>query len=144
MGLDMYLEADLSIYDETVKENVGDVVNVSNYKLNAVLFEIMYWRKANAIHKWFVDNCGDGDDKCQRMEVSVSMLKDLLKLCKEVVDSPHLAPTILPTTDGFLFGSIEYGHWYFKNLEDTINCLESLFKNSQFCTDAFFYYRSSW
>ena len=40
--------------------------------------EIGYWRKANAVHSWFVENCQDGIDECQLSEVSREDLEDLL------------------------------------------------------------------
>ena len=43
-----------------------------------------YWRKANQIHKWFVDNVQEGVDDCKEYYVSVEKLKELLDICKEV------------------------------------------------------------
>ena len=43
--------------------------------------EVGYWRKANAIHKWFVDNVQDGVDDCGYYEVSQEQLKNLLHIC---------------------------------------------------------------
>ena len=51
---------------------------------------VAYWRKANAIHKWFVDNCGDGIDECQTMEVSQEQLEELLDIAQKVKDSCEL------------------------------------------------------
>ena len=35
---------------------------------------VAYWRKANAIHSWFVENCQDGVDECQYSnEISVDV-----------------------------------------------------------------------
>ena len=31
-------------------------------------YQIGYWRKANHIHKWFVDTCANGVDDCNRSE----------------------------------------------------------------------------
>ena len=44
--------------------------------------EAGYWRKANAIHKWFVDNVQDGEDDCEYYEVSKKQLEQLLHICK--------------------------------------------------------------
>ena len=40
--------------------------------------ELMYWRKANAIHKFFVDNAAHGVDDCQPVQVTLDVLKDLI------------------------------------------------------------------
>lgn len=48
---------------------------------------VAYWRKANAIHQWFVNNCGGGVDECQLMEISKAQLETLLFIAKKVKDS---------------------------------------------------------
>ena len=61
MGLDMYLSRRL-------KDNTEH--------------EVMYWRKANAIHKWFVDNVQGGEDDCREYPVSNDQLIELRDTCK--------------------------------------------------------------
>lgn len=75
MGLDMYLLR-------------TDKSNLNNDDDN--LCDIGYWRKANQIHKWFVDNVQDGIDDCEYYEVSKDKLGELLKVCKEVLDYSEL------------------------------------------------------
>jgi len=48
---------------------------------------VAYWRKANAIHNWFVNNCGNGIDNCQVMEISKDELEKLLSIAQKVKDS---------------------------------------------------------
>ena len=48
---------------------------------------VMYWRKANAIHKWFVDNVQEGRDECQTSYVSREQLEELRDACKKVLNS---------------------------------------------------------
>lgn len=52
--------------------------------------EIGYWRKANAIHKWFVDKIQDGEDDCGYYKVDKDQLEELLKTCKIVKDKCNL------------------------------------------------------
>lgn len=87
-------------------------------------YEVGYWRKANAIHNWFVENCGNGEDNCQEMYVSLEKLETLLDICKQVSADHKLAPFLLPTQSGFFFGSTEYDDWYFAKVEDTIKIIE--------------------
>lgn len=48
--------------------------------------EVGYWRKANAIHRWFVENIQDGEDDCDyHREVTAEDLEELRDLCIEVV-----------------------------------------------------------
>jgi hypothetical protein len=53
-------------------------------KVKYIEEEVGYWRKANAIHKWFVDNVQDGKDDCGTYPVEESKLKELLEVCKKV------------------------------------------------------------
>lgn len=43
-----------------------------------------YWRKANQIHNWFVENVHGGIDDCGTYEVTEAQLVNLLNTCKEV------------------------------------------------------------
>ena len=48
--------------------------------------DVAYWRKANAIHKWFVDRVQDGVDDCDyHREVTERDLKDLLDICETIL-----------------------------------------------------------
>jgi hypothetical protein len=52
--------------------------------------ESMYWRKANHIHNWFVNNFQDGTDDCRYVYISkydIGKLKNLLKRCNSVIKS---------------------------------------------------------
>lgn len=48
---------------------------------------VAYWRKANAIHKWFVDNVQDGKDDCQTSYVEREKLEELAAACRAVLDA---------------------------------------------------------
>lgn len=48
---------------------------------------VAYWRKANAIHKWFVDHVQDGEDDCDyHREVTKQDLEELRDACKEILE----------------------------------------------------------
>lgn len=95
-----------------------------------------YWRKANAIHSWFVQNVQENKDECQESYVSKEQLKELKGLCEEVLKTKD--PTKLPTQEGFLFGSQEVDEYYFQNLRETVITLRDLDENGEY------YYRASW
>ena len=44
-----------------------------------------YWRKANVIHNWFVQNVQGGNNDCKAYVVSTKKLKSLLRLCEQAV-----------------------------------------------------------
>jgi len=138
-----------------------------NYMTLAV--EVAYWRKANAIHSWFVENVQDGKDECQRSSVQREDLVTLRNACEEILATvvkgepvtkndglfgPYetfpdltldtdLAKELLETQDGFFFGSTDYGPWYVSNLEETVQQLDALLNDPAF-KDASFYYHASW
>jgi hypothetical protein len=150
MGLDMSLTGIryLSDYDDELKAmkvaiNQMALAVRGNMEIEEIGCKVMYWRKANAIHKWFVDNCQNGVDECQRSLVGFSQVKELLALCKKVKRYKKQAPELLPTSEGFFFGGTEYDDWYFSNIQQTIDGLEKLFKIPNI--DSWdFYYQSSW
>jgi hypothetical protein len=159
MGLDMYLKKKTYIGAEYQHRNVkgkieitvGDKpVNITFNKVSYIEETAGYWRKANAIHKWFVDNCQEEDD-CKQHEVSIEQLKELLNLCKRVKADHSLADELLPSEGGFFFGETDYGEWYYQNIDDTIKIIEDVIVEEiidnvlvQVGTDAEFYYQSSW
>jgi hypothetical protein len=53
--------------------------------------EVGYWRKANQIHNWFVENVQYGVDDCDyHDEVTKETLEELLDACQRVLDSCEL------------------------------------------------------
>ena len=115
-------------------------------EINEVKAEFKYWRKANAIHKWFVDNVQEGIDECQESYVPVKKLYELRDICAAVMDNPDQASALLPTQSGFFFGGTEYDEWFFKDIESTLNWLNDfLLKDTLDAMNGWdFYYRSSW
>lgn len=93
MGLDMYLNKRTYIgakYEHRkitgvidIKED-GKPIPVNFSRVTYIEEEIGYWRKANAIHKWIVDNCADGRDECQDIYMEPAKMQQLLDLCREV------------------------------------------------------------
>lgn len=84
MGLDMYLYCNSRTLTQKVHdgEPYGEYIT-EYYKSRGI---VMYWRKANAIHKWFVDNVQNGEDDCGLYEVEWEQLVELRDICKRIVD----------------------------------------------------------
>jgi hypothetical protein len=99
----------------------------------------MGWRKANAIHGWFVRRCQGGEDNCKEYYVSREQLQELVELCHEALDNPD--HEVLEPTAGFFFGSYEKDEWYYQDLKDTIEGIEKALELPQSFE---FYYQSSW
>jgi hypothetical protein len=140
----------------------------------SIFVEVGYWRKANAIHKWFVDNVQDGYDDCDYYEVTKEKLKELLDACLKVrecskmqkglikngeryangmwcpcyedgeyIEDNEVAAELLPTQDGFFFGSTEYDQWYMADIESTIEILTNALDTTDFDREIIVY-TSSW
>ena len=155
MGLDMYLYKrtyvkNWEFMDESQKHRIliekdGKVrEDIKPERITYITEEVAYWRKFNALHAWFVENCQDGIDDCKEYYVSVEQLKELLSILQEI-DSSNLLKTAeenLPTQSGFFFGGTEYDEYYFEEVKETIKTLESLLSEEN--SDASYFYNSSW
>jgi len=147
MGLDMYLNAERYLWshdagDKQISENIGQLIGMpvcGNVK--TITVEAGYWRKANQIHRWFVQNVQDGNDDCGNYCVSRKRLIELKDLCKKVLENKDLASTVLPTESGVFFGNKEYDQWYFDQLKDTIEVIDNALAMPEQWD---FNYRSSW
>jgi hypothetical protein len=125
-------------YTRTPKEK-GIKMGLDMFLYNSRKEEIGYWRKANHIHNWFVKNVQNGVDDCGSYSVSKEQLNDLYKICSAVMENKDSASTLLPTADGFFFGSTEYGEGYYEDILDTMKILENIDKSEEN-----FIYGSSW
>ena len=101
------------------------------------------WRKANAIHKWFVENVQNGEDDCKIYEANQIDLEDLLGKCEMIKKYPIVANKILPNAPGFFFGDLEYDDYYHECIEDTINILKEAITAIE-KEKLKIYYQSSW
>ena len=103
---------------------------------------VAYWRKANAIHKWFC-SLDEDKDECQKIYVTMDNLLELRDLCQRVFDDPSLAEELLPSQAGFFFGSTDYDDWYITDIKLTIDQIDRILKPIK-SDYADFIYRASW
>lgn len=109
--------------------------------------KVYYWRKANAVHDWFVRTVQDGEDEGQESDpMDADLLTDLIHRCEAVVADHSKAQELLPTAGGFFFGSTEYDEWYFKGLAETAKDLRSVIEEVGKAAHkaTHFTYRASW
>ena len=148
MGLDMYLEIRKNEYRSKYNKDKGSrlkleypkditefIPNLTDLRISRQTnYEVGYWRKANQIHNWFMQNCARRDeydnpiDDCRPIEITVDKLEALLDTCKKVLADHSLAGSLLPTADGFFFGSTEYDDYYFGEIEQTVEIIEPVLK----------------
>lgn len=150
MGLDSYLYGKNYLMRCDEKEaaqaqKVAKVFPKAPGKIEGVTCEVAYWRKANAIHQWFVKNVQDGKDDCGEYYVNRAHIADLMEACKAVLNDRQKCHKILPTQGGFFFGSTDYDGWYFSDIQNTITMLEPLLADDgAIFKDWTFYYHSCW
>lgn len=178
MGLDMYLKAERYLYYnpdlvasdadyaeryKRGKEQVEAVAKIVGLEPLGegeggcqIQVPVAYWRKANAIHGWFVQNVQGGKDDCGPYEVGWTELAELRETCKHILDGwgedteprpevVELIESTLPPTEGFFFGSYEIDQWYRQDLVNTVNqidAIEGAYPEKD--TRPWFIYQSSW
>ncbi len=141
--------------------------NIIPTRVSYITEDVGYWRKANHIHKWFVDNCADSVDDCNPVEVTASKLIELKELCERVVSESKLVPhinddgtvhetytvvedqehadSLLPTQAGFFFGGTEYDMHYIQDCLDTIQIInDCIDKENKSTYDVTYFYEASW
>lgn len=150
MGLDMYLSAEKYLYsfrDDDIAEakKIGKAIGTKR-RVKSVSVEVAYWRKANAIHGWFVRNVQDGEDDCKPYSLDMDTLKELRELCNKLLKNKNAdeAMQLLPPQDGFFFGSAEVDEYYWEDLKLTVKQIDEILADPLFNESWDFVYQSSW
>ena len=146
----MYLTAEMYVSefnerDKPLEEAIRQAApgGLGEFRPKNITFELAYWRKANAIHGWFVENVQEGNDDCGDYYVSPDKLKELKETCEKVLDNLSLAEELLPATKGFFFGDYRYDEYYERDLERTVEALDKILSSPD-AKDWWITYRSSW
>ena len=157
MGLDMYLSRKTYVqnWEHTKPEDrisielSGNTKGIDPDKISYIIESVGYWRKANAIHGWIVDQCAGGEDRCQEIYMPKSKLEELYQLCCSILGEEseealvNAALEKLPPTEGFFFGTNKIGEWYKEDLRDTIITLREVLAETNF-TESEIIYQASW
>ena len=161
MGLDMYL------IERKKKKKNKDLWDFKD--------ELIYWRKANQIHKYFCDK-GKEIEEQVAYKLKKEDLQELLDICnkilKEVITepgkvkngeqynidkqvweplwedgkiiiNPEICEELLPTQNGFFFGSTEYDEYYLEDIKYTKEKIEEILNNIDEKENDI-YYLASW
>ncbi len=137
-----YSEATTPQWNDVVKSaGVDTLVDKESIYGVDVSINVAYWRKANQIHKWFVDNVQGGEDNCGEYYVSREKLKELLTTCRQALFKKD--PSELMPSAGFFFGSYDIDQYYWQDIKDTIKQIAPLIENDEY-KDLSYYYQSSW
>ena len=141
MGLDQYLTAKKYIakwsygdgykdrwvtqeFQDALPMDAPDITQYSQFAGISIEYPVGYWRKANAIHNFFVSEVGGGVDECQEMWIDRDILVELRSRCSDVLkadNTEEMAQEVgLETVSGFFFGDTDYGDWYKEDLKLTV------------------------
>ena len=191
--MDLYREVRLSEDTELKGKEWDKIKKVLDKGTTIERESVCYWRKFNALHKYFADNFGGENDNCTNMYLEIDdiiKLRDLLKELSEkiklgkglvpafnryydadkiigdvgdnvwaqveddvkeeevldakithrirksaeiifykagiVVKNPEVCEKVLPTTEGFFFGTTDYDEWYAKDVKETVKMLDKV------------------
>jgi hypothetical protein len=160
MGLDMYLSARqyinrMDFSTEAKSETPGftnivdtlgvrDLIEPDGFSGAYVELPVMYWRKSNAIHNWFVREFADGVDDCRPMSLTTEQLRELVELCDIVREDNGKAEELLPTGSGFFFGATDYDEWYFEDIAHTADRLRYIVNEMDSRQMDYLVYQASW
>jgi len=173
LGLDQYLEVRkyVSKYDHSnfdyrtdtwpppISKQYADLISTAPAGVDKyadfggayITYPVAQWRKANAIHGWFVVNVQDGEDNCGTYYVPREKLAELAEACEEILkvpaghkreDAAELV-NLLPTR-GFFFGSYDMDEYYDQDLKYTIEVVNHALSTIPDDFEYSFYYSSSW
>jgi len=103
MGLDMYLtrtsyvknrehHAPRDRHRVTVLKGGVPRADIKPERIQTVVEEIAYWRKANAVHRWFVAHVQGHNDDCRPYPVTRGQLAKLVETCRRVLEKSELVP----------------------------------------------------
>ncbi len=118
MGLDMSLEKKTYVknWDHHTPEQRHTVTvtgpcaaSIKSERISYITEEVIVWRKANAVHQWFVTNVQKGVDNCGTYYVSTKKLKELAEICEQII-----AATVLVS------GKIKNGYTYANGKESPV------------------------
>lgn len=100
MGLDMYLKAEkyvsgFSHRPDPLFAKIAELMGItpaSESPSITVNVTVGYWRKANAIHAWFIEHCAEGDDNQRDCHVERDDLAELRDACNKVLEASTTVP----------------------------------------------------
>ena len=151
MGLDMYFKGKryMTNWDweseQPINAQIRKALGLEEYNSEDSSVEVAvnfgYWRKANQIHKWFVDNAQNGVDDCRETYVERRLMEKLRDLCSKALETRDA--NLFPPQPGFFFGPTDIDEYYWDDVEYTRNLMDKLLSDGKLRYFEF-YYQSSW
>lgn len=79
-------------YKNLVRVEYSDYDTAKRWPWYHISYQVAYWRKANQVHNWFVENVQGGEDECKPHVVSKEQLLELLDICVRLKNELVLVP----------------------------------------------------
>lgn len=163
MGLDMYFYARKTTYKSFSKWDNPERANEASYPEDLKIFsdyiydrnfksvqtetryQIGYFRKFNALHSYIVKTFADGIDNCQDIILYKEDVEQIKKVLDDVLEAntEEKAKELLPTQSGFFFGGTDYDEFYFEDVKDAADLMQSFLDNFDF-ENYQLVYQASW
>ena len=122
-------------YPEDLK-TFSDYIYDRNFKSvqTETIYQIGYFRKFNALHSYIVKTFADGVDNCQAILLHKEDVEQIKKVLDDVLNAntAEKAKEILPTQSGFFFGGTDYDEFYFEEVKDAADLMQSFLDNFDF------------
>jgi len=162
MGLDQYLTAKKYVskwdysggfdsrvitqeFQDLLPMDAPDLTRYGQFAGITVEYPVGYWRKANAIHNFFVQEVGEDVDDCREMFVDRDILVELRSRCADVLKADNMEEMAkevgLETVSGFFFGDTSYDDWYKEDLKLTIEICDHVLALPE---EYSLHYQASW
>ena len=110
----------------------GERLPIDLSSISEIHVRVAYWRKAWAIHRWFISHV-DGVDDCRPVGLEGEELVELRDSCEQILAAPEgkerdeLAMKLIPPYDGE-----PTDEWYYASLKDTVKMLDGVTEDEQF------------
>ena len=138
MGLDITFNRikRVELSQEAQEDRFGMVTLDELYNnVELVYDELAYYRKVNFLYRYFSDYM---DANGIMAVVDKYAIEDVIERCKEVLADNSKAEELLPTVDGFFFGSTEYDKYYFKEVAQVLKDFEKILQ--EYDMENYFYF----
>jgi hypothetical protein len=109
----------------------------------SLLDEVGYWRKAYAIHHWFVHYVQNNVDNCEYFEVSREQISGLFTTCLRVMGKQEPSHSYQELPIGSTYRPEDYQKHYYQTIVDTLTILDDILQNFDFDNN-YLMYRASW
>lgn len=114
------------------------------YFMQRKLSEVAYYRKYNFLIPAMEKILETRIENNKFYNVDKEDIEKLKNRCKLVMENHDYAKELLPTTDGFFFGSTEYDEYYFDDVEHVYNDCNKILENMSKTDEPDFVFYANW